>query len=268
MEQDFDNVIKQLDIKRGEMIVALERAIRATFNFGRWRELGYLTGTIDIINNHPRLLRSLEWGDSDYSGNILGVLPKILGENDENLTFLIEFVGLEDWLREHDHALYAKIYGGQTTAALERVQEIGKIHNVKELQQHTRRILRGIQEDPAQAIGSPKELLETAFKTVLGEHTVKIGDDIQELSKKGWKKLGLAPDMVGEDVAGAAAIRRTLNNLVQIVVGVAELRGLYGTGHGRSKAPDPDPAFAHLIVVSAVAVATFVLETWEAQSPS
>jgi hypothetical protein len=102
---------------------------------------------------------------------------------------------------------------------------------------------------------------------VLYEHSAKIGDDIQGLSKKGWKKLGLTPNMVGENVPGAAAIRRTLNNLVQIVVGVAELRGLYGTWHGRSKAPNPDPALAHLIALSAVAVATFVLDTWEAQSP-
>ena len=50
-----------------------------TFDDGKWRELGYLTDTIEAIEGHPRLLRSLHWGDEDYEGNVLKVLPTILG---------------------------------------------------------------------------------------------------------------------------------------------------------------------------------------------
>ncbi|MDQ7842109.1 MAG: abortive infection family protein, partial [bacterium] len=56
---------------------------------------------------------------------------------------------------------------------------------------------------------------------------------------------------------------RTLSNLAQVVTGVAEVRNLYGTGHGRSKAPEPDVAHARLVVNAAVTVATFLLEVWQ-----
>jgi hypothetical protein len=77
------------NVNRNKVILALKRAIEATFDDGTWRELGYLTDSIEIIEGHSRLLRSLYWGDPDYDGNILQVLPKILGQNFEN----IEIVG-------------------------------------------------------------------------------------------------------------------------------------------------------------------------------
>ena len=38
------------------------------FDASDWRELGALTNSLDDVENHPRLLRSLSWGDPDYHG--------------------------------------------------------------------------------------------------------------------------------------------------------------------------------------------------------
>jgi hypothetical protein len=43
------------------------------------------------------------------------------------------------------------------------------MHDVLELNRHAARIRHGIAEDPAQAIGSAKQLLETVLKTVIGD---------------------------------------------------------------------------------------------------
>lgn len=45
-----------------------------------WRQLGRETGTSDIIGGHPRLYRSLSFGDDDYPDAALAVLGQLLDE--------------------------------------------------------------------------------------------------------------------------------------------------------------------------------------------
>jgi AbiJ N-terminal domain 5 len=68
------------DAKPNQVLLGLAKAIEATFSRGDWLELGLITDSEAIIRNHRRLLRGLEYGDDDYSGNILDVLPSVLGE--------------------------------------------------------------------------------------------------------------------------------------------------------------------------------------------
>lgn len=41
---------------RNKVVLALKRAIEATFDKEKWMELGYLTDSVEIIERHPRLL--------------------------------------------------------------------------------------------------------------------------------------------------------------------------------------------------------------------
>lgn len=247
---------------RNKVILAFKRAIEATFDDGEWRELGYLTDSISIIEGHPRLLRSLYWGDPDYGGNILQVLPRILGDNLENLKLVEEFVGLEDWLREYDFQLHAELYGG-IPVPLEEIERASEIHNVLELNQHISRIRRSIPDDPALAVGSAKDLLETVMKTILAKHGFDAsGEDIPQLLKRVQKVLGLDSKAVSGGTPGSKSLRRTLSNLGQIVGGVAEVRNLVGTGHGRSRGPQIGVIHARLVVNAAATIATYFLEVW------
>ncbi len=58
-------------MERRQRILALAKAIQATFASSEWVETGYLTSTDEYIDNHPRLLRSLFWGDEDYKGHVI-----------------------------------------------------------------------------------------------------------------------------------------------------------------------------------------------------
>lgn len=48
-----------------------------------WQRFGRSTGTTDILWNHPRLCRSLSFGDDDYPRAVLNVLETILTEGVE-----------------------------------------------------------------------------------------------------------------------------------------------------------------------------------------
>jgi hypothetical protein len=67
------------------LIVAIHKAIVASFSDADWRTLGYQTDTRAWIEKHPRLLRSLSIGDDDYSGYVLSEIEKMLKMDLENI---------------------------------------------------------------------------------------------------------------------------------------------------------------------------------------
>ena len=73
--------VRQMTKELGKRIIALRQSIVANFNAGHWEEVGLITGQSETINTYPRLLRSLNWGDEDYAGNVLGVLRQIAEED-------------------------------------------------------------------------------------------------------------------------------------------------------------------------------------------
>ena len=162
------------NVSLSKVILALQKAILDTFDDGKWHELGYLTDTIEIVEGDRRLLRSLHWADDDYQGCVFRVLSQIIRHSRENLDLVVEFVGLETWLRENDPVMYGELYGSGEVIPLDSVEEASSVLDVIELSRHAARIRKSIRDDPAQAIGSAKELLETVLKTIIGEHLRRI----------------------------------------------------------------------------------------------
>jgi AbiJ N-terminal domain 5/Abortive infection C-terminus len=93
----------------------LARAVEATFSSSEWTEVGYLTETNEWIDRHPRLLRSLSWGDPDYKGHVIEAVNYILSKNKDNLRLLVEYAPITEWLRKNDggsyHELGAEVSG-------------------------------------------------------------------------------------------------------------------------------------------------------------
>ena len=77
----------------GPELIKLKNAVVDQFNESNWKELGALTNMLDGVERHPRLLRSLSWNDSDYDGLALTFLRKMIGENDENLSVVMDYIG-------------------------------------------------------------------------------------------------------------------------------------------------------------------------------
>lgn len=148
---------------------------------------------------------------------------------------------------------------------------VGRARNVADaldagwMAKEIERLEHAIDRDPALAIGTAKELVETCCKTVLGRRNIPYtkSEDLGELTKKLAKELKLVPEGITDETKGAENIRMILRNLTQLTNNLAQLRGLYGTGHGRDgRHRGLQPRHARLAVASAVAFIDFVAETY------
>ncbi len=126
------------------------------------------------------------------------------------------------------------------------------------------RIEAAVTTDPDLAIGQAKELVETCCKTILREHGVESVEklDVPALVRRTMEVLKLVPEGIAEGVKGAKTIKAVLGSLATVAQGLAELRNLYGTGHGKhGQAKGLQPRHAKLAVGAAATLVTFLFET-------
>lgn len=127
------------------------------------------------------------------------------------------------------------------------------------------RLKKAINDDPALAVGTAKEMVETVCKTILEIMNVDVPNKFPQLVRQTAKTLSLHPNDISDSAKGADVIRRVLNNLAQIAGGLAELRNLYGTGHGKSGKVRGGVTARHarLAVGSAATLVEFLLRTYQ-----
>jgi hypothetical protein len=133
------------------------------------------------------------------------------------------------------------------------------------IQEQLDRIQRAIIDDPALAIGSAKELVESTAKVVLIERgrTVNEKDDLAALARAAQEALGLHPSSTTPGPDGSDAVKKILGAVSTIATGLSELRNRgYGTGHGPAAARVGLRArHAHLAVNAAVTWCQLLLDT-------
>ena len=161
--------------------------------------------------------------------------------------------------------VYAARYVGiAPTPGLSAVREVLAGTDPGYVAQQVTRMETAVNTDPGLAIGTAKELIETCCRTILRERGVQCPEaaEITNLVKLTAKELALTPDDISEKAKAAEVIKRLLSNLGTIAQGVAELRNLYGTGHGKvAGAKGLDPRHAKLAVGAAATLVVFLVET-------
>jgi hypothetical protein len=135
------------------------------------------------------------------------------------------------------------------------------------LHEHLTRIRDAVDKDPAAAIGSCKELVESLCKLILERSgvTYPVSEDLPALYRRVAGLLKLKAESVPTSAKGSETAQRILRTLATTVQGLAELRNELGLGHGRTS---PSPALtrhARLALNSTVTVTEFLLDTWEAR---
>jgi hypothetical protein len=294
------------DAPANQLKLAVGRCLIAVMDYSKWIELGLVADKTTVIEGHPRLLRSLHFGDEDYDGNVLDLVSDVLDEQPDpsivepdpwsafpletpapvpfpitvrfrNLDVVADFIALPAWLAENDpqmlDRLMAEASGDATLpdgTVLSAAESAAVRLEIGEMRRQIERIRRDHGSDHESAVGQAKDLIETVCKTILG----MTGDADNErptvpaLVKRTLTHLGIDPEQVDDDTnpVDARAARRMLGGVSNILSGADELRNARGTGHGRSGATLIDAALARLAVGSVLVSVVYLLEVFEART--
>jgi hypothetical protein len=200
------------------------------------------------------------------SDNMVGTLLLALIDYEESRGYTpdAEVRALADKCR---HIATRLLAGGPN---LNPLKEHATVMNARHLAEQIRRLEASVESDPSLAIGTAKELIETCCKTILAERGKPVAgtQDVSTLTKATLKELKLVPEGIPEAARGAEVIKRLLSNLGTIGNGLAELRGLYGTGHGKhGSAAGLGARHAKLAVGAAATLVVFLFETHKETQP-
>jgi len=200
--------------------------------------------------------------------------PVVRPDRNEALTLVQHFndqLRLEGWQLVEEERIAGRprfvakrllLTGGRSVS---RARTVADALDAGWMQKEIERLENAVERDPALAIGTAKELVETCCKSILSKRGVEISRkaDLPELTKLVAKELKLVPEGISEEAKGSETIRLILRNLSALTQYLAELRGLYGSGHGRDgKHRGLEPRHARLAVGAAVAFIDFVTETY------
>jgi len=192
------------------------------------------------------------------------------------LTDLLEFIdsdgdrfgGIEPRLLSRCAAAASRISAGQPD--LRPLKEVAAKLDASYVRAQVRRVEAAIQSDPALAVGTAKELVETVCTTILREREKLPRGvlDVGDLTKMVLAELDLSPKLTGDDGTGAEYTRRLLRNVAAIPNLLAELRNLHGTGHGKdAKSVEIHRRHAEFAANCAGAFCRFVVDAHRAQPP-
>ncbi|MCK4359922.1 MAG: TIR domain-containing protein [Candidatus Cloacimonetes bacterium] len=103
-----------MDTNTRKKIAVIHQYAVATFSEGDWYNLGQLTGSLEIIQSHQRLLRSMSFGDDDYEFCVAEVINQICELNPENIDIIIDFYDIDLWFEQKDPQKYHRIFSKQS----------------------------------------------------------------------------------------------------------------------------------------------------------
>ena len=219
-----------------------------TVNWTDWRDVKKVLQVFESILHTAEKVIQSSGTDSEFS--------KRLKAEMENMLYYLRKDGFQ--------YVDGRIISGAGMPSLDGIKENAAEFDAKHLAEQIRRMEQSIESDPPLAICTAKELIETTCKTILAERGKPVTGtpDIPTLTKETLKELKLVPDSVPDSARGSDVIKRLLSNLGTIGNGIAELRGLYGTGHGEhGQTSGLNARHAKLAVGAAATLTTFLFET-------
>jgi hypothetical protein len=205
-------------------------------------------------------LESVDWADRSHVDRALRVFERLVQGFEPQYT--AKFLNS---LRRDGYAIDEET--GHITPAGPRFapQSLTNITDPSAIRQQLARIQRALPDDPALAVGSAKELIESTAKVVLKERGLPADDkaDLPALVRDAQQALCLHPSATTPGPDGSDAVKKILGSVSGIAIGVAELRNRgYGTGHGPARAPAGlGPRHAHLAVNAAFTWCQLMLDT-------
>lgn len=243
--------------------VGLSTVLARTLNESEWKKLAALHGLEAEITNHHRFLRSLQWNDPDFEGNVVDLVETLYERSPEILAELFLRDEVQRWLKRYDKELIElwKGDGDPLIAALSHgVEELQDSMGSIDLSEYSRRIQDALPSDPRLAIGATKEMLEATMRTIVHRGGAKDVEKLEfpALTNTCMNALGLLPTSPPSSKA-EGHIRKIANTAQKMIETANELRNLAGTGHGKVAGEEPEVSLTDAQLVAAEG---FILCAW------
>ncbi len=172
---------------------------------------------------------------------------------------------IREQIRTSGHPIFAPVRAIASDAhTIEAAKIVSQTINAEYVSKQITRMQSALESDTEAAIGTAKEFVETICKTILKERNIsyKPNEDMPKLVKQVAGALELVPKDIIKEAKAAEIIKRLLSNLGTVSDGLAELRNIHGTGHGK-EALSKGLLLRHarLAVGAATTLAVFLWET-------
>jgi hypothetical protein len=141
--------------------------------------------------------------------------------------------------------------------------------NAEYVSRQVTRMQSALGSEPDVAIGTAKEFVETICKTILRERDLALdpNEKMPRIVKQVAASMDLVPKEIGGHSKASETVKRLLSNLGTVADGLAELRNLHGTGHGKDASTvGLELRHARLAVGAATTLAVFLWESHTAET--
>lgn len=205
-------------------------------------------------------LDSVDWTDPNHISRVLHVFERLMQGFEPGYTSrFVNSLRRDGYLVDEETCHISPVGSRFAPESLKNVTDASAIR------QQLGRIQHAIIDDPALAVGSAKELIESTAKVVLRERGLEVDEraDLPALVKDAQRALALHPSTATPGPDGSDAVKKILSSVSGIAIGLAELRNRgYGTGHGPASVPvGLAPRHAHLAVNAAFTWCQLMLDT-------
>ena len=121
-------------------------------------------------------------------------------------------------------------------------------------------------DNPTEAIGKAKELIESCCETILEKNNIVPDNNwkLNNLVDETMKLLEITPKHIPDTTKESAAIKAILGNLKGIASNIAIIRNAYGSGHGKSSSyKGLQERHAKLAIGSSITLVVFLWDSFE-----
>jgi len=253
-----------------------------------WTAIAFMCGLFMVVSIIPEQMIGIFTKDSvgvalceKYHLSKGQSLSSFLNEADESLVIKLIVDLFEHYEFRYDDEIsstdrYAKLYQ-KCKPIYERIKtlnntQIAGIDNIKEkfsseyISSQIDLMINMQSDNPTDAIGKAKELIESCCQTILEQKSIDINKnwDINKLVDETFKYLRITPNDIPEDIPDAKSIKSILGNLKAIAGNVASLRNNYGSGHGKSASfKGLQERHAKLAIGSSITLVNFIWDTFD-----
>lgn len=223
---------------------------------------------------HDKRFNLLHASDEEFLRFLCEILHPIvrpeIEEAEKIRAILNEHLIKDDWeireqIRTSGHPIFAPVRViGSNVHTIEAAKIVSQTIDAEYVSMQIGRMQSALTSDPEAAIGTAKEFVETICKTILKERDIayKSDEDMPKLIKQVAGVLELVPKDIVKEAKADEIIKRLLSNLGTVSNNIAELRNIFGTGHGKEASTKGlSLRHARLAVGASTTLAVFLLES-------